>query len=258
MELSYAQKKDFYDNGFVQVRGVVPRVMVDATLRAINHSVGQGMSADDMVTMRSQTYCRELTGTPVITNLFNATPAKALAESMIGVGNLKPVGGGQIALRFPGLQDPPPEPRGHLDGMHTPTNGVPKGTIGNFTMLVGVLLSDLTQDYAGNFTVWPGTHHAYERYFRDHGPESLLDGMPPVDLPQPQQIIGQAGDVVLVHYQLAHAAAVNVSPHVRYAIFFRLKHIDHDSDPKKRMGDIWMDWPGMGEFSKQEADGRRQ
>ena len=32
----------------------------------------------------------------------------------------------------------------------------------------------------------------------------------------------------LVHYELAHSAAMNVSPHTRYAIFFRLTHVDHD------------------------------
>ncbi|MDQ3813962.1 MAG: phytanoyl-CoA dioxygenase family protein [Armatimonadota bacterium] len=258
MKLTYTQKQHFYDHGFLQISGIVPRVMVDAVLGAINHSVGQGMPPDEMVTMRAQTFCREITRTPVISDLFNATPAKPLAESMLGTGNLNPVGGGQIALRFPGLQDPPPEPRPHLDGMYTPTNGVPQGTIGNFTMLVAVLLSDLTCDYAGNFTVWPGTHHAYERYFRKHGPESLLNGMPPITLPPARQIRGQAGDIVFAHYELAHAAAANVSPHVRYAIFFRLKHVDHDSDPKKRMSDIWLDWPGMDEVRQKEKGKRKR
>src|SRR5205085_11018524 len=140
---------------------------------------------------------------------------------------IKPVGSGQIALRFPGLADPPPPPKPHLDGMHSPNNGVPEGTIQNFTMLVGVLLSDLTGPYAGNFTVWPGTHHQYEQYFRDQTPQSLLNGMPPIDMPEPCQISGRAGDVALVHYELAHSAAPNVSPYVRYAVFFRLTHVDH-------------------------------
>src|SRR5207302_1479359 len=62
MELSYLQKREIYENGYVHLPGVVPRVMVDAALRAINHSVGEGMNADEMVRMRAQTYCRELTG----------------------------------------------------------------------------------------------------------------------------------------------------------------------------------------------------
>ncbi len=129
--------------------------------------------------------------------------------------------------------------------MYSPTNGVPEGTIQNFTMLVGVLLSDLTEPYCGNFTVWPGTHHLYENYFREHTPQSLLNGMPPITLPEPLQVTGQAGDVFLVHYELAHSAAPNVSPHVRYAIFFRLTHVNHADRKWESMTDIWLEYEGM-------------
>src|SRR5512142_908850 len=118
MQLSHAQKRLFYEQGFVQVPGVVPRIMVDQALRAINHSVGEGMPADQMTKMRAQSYCSELQGEPVISDLLNRTPALALAESLIGEGKIRPVRGGQIALRFPSMADPPPEPRPHLDGMY--------------------------------------------------------------------------------------------------------------------------------------------
>ena len=176
MELTYAQKQEIFKNGFVKVPGVVPQVMVEAALRAINSGVGEGMNADEMVTFRSRSYCPELQGEPVITDLLNRTPAWELAESAIGAGRITRAKGGQIALRFPSMQDPPPKPGGHLDGMHSPHNGVPKGVIRNFTMLVGVYLSYVPQPYSGNFTVWPGTHHVYEKYFQEHGPESLLEG----------------------------------------------------------------------------------
>ncbi|MEM7033317.1 MAG: phytanoyl-CoA dioxygenase family protein [Chloroflexota bacterium] len=129
--------------------------------------------------------------------------------------------------------------------MYSPHNGVPRGEIRNFTMLVGVALSNVTAPFAGNFTVWPGTHHLYEQYFRENGSESLLNGMPKVTIPEPQQLLVQAGDVVLVHYQVAHTAAMNVSPHPRYAIYFRLKHVDHDKHKWEAMTNIWLDWPGM-------------
>ena len=250
MELTYAQKQEIFKNGFVKVPGVVPQVMVDAALRAINNGVGEGMNADDMVTFRSRSYCPELQGEPIITDLINRTPAWELAESAIGSGKITRPKGGQIALRFPSMQDPPPKPGGHLDGMHSPHNGVPKGVIRNFTMLVGVYLSHVPQPYAGNFTVWPGTHHVYEKYFQEHGPESLLEGMPPVELPEPHQIIGEPGDVIIAHYQIAHTAAPNVSPHTRYAIFFRLRHVDHPDYRPEAMTDIWLEWEGMREVLK--------
>ena len=164
------------------------------------------------------------------------------------------MGGGQIALRFPTRQDPPPQPGGHLDGMYSPHNGVPKGEIHNFTMLVGVVLSDVDAPFSGNFTVWPGTHHVYERYFAEQGPQSLLEGMPKVEVPQPVQTTARAGDVFLVHYQVAHGAAVNVSPHTRYAIYFRLTHVDHDTRKWETMTDIWLDWEGMRDVVAEQKE----
>lgn len=245
MQLTYGQKQTIIDQGYVHIPGVIPQVMVDNALHAINHSIGEGMDKDDMVTMRSRSYCTELQRESVITDLLNKTPAWSLAESAIGEGKIQPASSGQIALRFPSLNDPPPEPRPHLDGMHSPHNGVPKGEIRNFTMLLGVALSDVPASYCGNFTVWPKTHTLFQNYFRENGPESLLEGMPKIDLPEPKQLLAKAGDIMLVHYEVAHSAAINVSPHTRYAIYFRLKHVAHDERKWETMTDIWLDWEGL-------------
>lgn len=245
MELTAHQKQQLFQDGYVKLPGMVPRDKVDAALRAINASLGsEGIDPAKLATFRAQTYTPELRNSPAITDLLNDTPLWDAAESAIGTEQIKPVTAGQIALRFPVL-DEAAEPRPHIDGMYTPTNGVPEGTIANFTALVGVLLSDLSGPYAGNFTVWPGTHRMYEQYFREHGPQALLQGMPKVELPQPVQITGQAGDAVLVHYQLAHGIAGNSSPHIRYAIFFRLHHVNHDNVHWECMTDIWLEWAGM-------------
>lgn len=250
MKLTYVQKQSMLQDGYIKVPGVIPRVMVDDAMRHINHSVGQGMNVSDMTVFHAQSFCPELQGHAVISDLYNKTPVADLVQSLLGEGMARPAQRGQIALRFPSLQDPPGQPGCHLDGMYTPTNGVPQSKISNFTMLVGVLLSPVRSEYAGNFTVWPGTHTIYEQYFRENGPEALLNGMPKVELPQPIQTTGEPGDVFLVHYQLAHGVALNVSPFPRYAIFFRVKHVDHDKDWKAPMTDIWLHWPGIREIMK--------
>jgi len=245
MELSDEQKQEFMRRGFIQIPGVVPRVMLDAALRAINHSVGQGMNVADMPTLRSQSYCPELQNSPLILALLRATKAWPLVEAALGAGKVEAVRGAQIALRFPSLQTSPGQPAPHLDGIHTPWNGVPEGTLHNFSMLACILLSDLPEPNAGNFTVWPGTHRSFEEYFRAHGTASLLNGLPAVPLPEPYQITGRAGDVILAHYQVAHSAAAHIGPHIRYAVFYRLKHIAHDSHRSEAMTNIWLDWEGM-------------
>jgi phytanoyl-CoA dioxygenase PhyH len=254
MHLTYAQKQQIFEKGYVKVPGVIPQVMVNEALKAINHSLGdKGIDPEKLPTFRSQSYAPEVQKSPAILDLVTKTPAWSLAESAIGEGKVQlSRGGGQIALRFPQMTDPPPAPMPHLDGMHTPTNGVPKGQILNFTMLLGVMLNDVSQPYSGNLTLWPGSHYLYERYFREYGWESLLGGMPPVDLPEPIQIIGNAGDIVLCHYQLGHTAAINVSPNIRYAIYFRLNHIDHEQVKRDALTNIWLEWEGMRDFAPAE------
>ena len=253
MELSEAQKQELWEKGFVKLPGIVPRELVDAALRAINASLGtEGIDPAKLTTFRAQSYCPELTKSPLITGLLTDSPLWSAAESVIGAGKIKPVTGGQIALRFPSMEQPR-EPHPHLDGMYTPTNGVKEGTIANFTALVGVMLSDLPQGYAGNLAVWPGTHTLFERYFRERGPDSLLEGMPKVDMPPMEQVTGQAGDAVLCHYQLAHGITGNGSPNIRYAIYFRLHHVDHDQLHWECMTDIWREWEGMQDLAHAAA-----
>jgi hypothetical protein len=245
MALSDVQKQELYTAGFVHLPGIVSPALVKAALRAINSSLGdEGIAPDRLTEFRNQSYCPEIRSSPAILDLLTGSALWETAESAIGAGMIQPVTRGQIALRFPTMGEPR-APLPHLDGMYTPTNGVPQGTIANFTALVGIFLSDVPGPFCGNLAVWPGTHHLYETYFRAHGPQSLLEGMPSLELPVPRQITAQAGDAVLCHYQLAHGITGNASPHIRYGIFFRLKHVDHEALHWDCMTDIWREWAGM-------------
>lgn len=243
------QRRQLLQDGYVQLPNLIPADLLRRALRAINASIGKGMNVADMEKFSSLSFCPEILTTPAITDLFNASPAKHVAEEAIGRGRVQPVGGGQVALRFPAdlsVADLPP-PWAHIDGMYTPTNGVPAGTIASFTALAGILLNDLPDENAGNFTVWPGSHLKHADYFRKHGPRSLLEGMPQSDIGPPRQITGRAGDMVLAHYLLGHGVAANVSPYIRYMCFFRLSSIDHEQTKWESMCDPWLQWKEMQE-----------
>jgi hypothetical protein len=244
VKLNTEQQEALLRDGYTTVPGVVPAAPLAAALTAINHSLGQGLPPADLPVFRSRSFCPELQRAPVILDLLRTTPAWLLAESLLGEGRVEAVRSGQIALAFP-QTELPEAPYPHLDGLHTPTNGVPAGEVRSFTLLVGVILSDVAGPGAGNLTVWPGTHRRYESYFRDNGPKSLLGGMPPIALPDPVEVTGRVGDVVLCHYQLAHAVGANTSPHVRYAVYFRLKSRGHDSRRWECLTDLWKEWPGL-------------
>jgi ectoine hydroxylase-related dioxygenase (phytanoyl-CoA dioxygenase family) len=250
MELTYNQKKQLFENGYVKIEGVVPRVLTERALQQINHSLGEGLPPGDLNTLRAQSYCPELTRSSFIMDLLHKTPAIDLVGSIIDLNQIHSIAHGQVALRFPGEGSRPVEAKPHVDGVPSPHNGVTAGAISNFTALVGILLSDLPGGNAGNFTVWPGTHTLYEAYFREHGPESLLNGLPPVAMPEPVQITGKAGDIVIVHYMLAHGVTPNISPHIRYACFYRVKHKHIQPDNwKESMTNMWMHWPGLQEMT---------
>ena len=257
MPLTEQQKRDFVRDGFVHVPGVVPPRLVERARRAINHSIGLGMDRDDMVRFSAQSFCTELREDPRLVRLATAPEVWAHVQALVGERRVvKPVRC-QIALRFPRPEGTPRRLDGpHIDGYHTPENGVPDdGVVRNFTMLLGVMLSDVAAPLSGNFTVWPGTHRRMERYFREHGVNSLQGGSVGeigVRLPKAAPVIGKAGDIVLAHYQVAHTASPNLSGDVRYMCFFRLAVRGLDEHRVESMLDIWRDWPAL----RKVVDGR--
>ena len=248
MSLSPAQIADFRRDGFLHLPGAVPGEQVESAVHAINYNIGQGIPADALQTWRSQSFFPELSRQPAITDLFNASGLRQTVQNLMGQSNVAPAGSGQLALRFPGAPDAPLSPlRGHVDGIHTPDNGVPQGTLASFSALLGVFLTDVPGENAGNFTVWPGSHLKMQNYFRAHGTEIILqeNKIPPIERGAPQQLCVRAGDAVLAHYQLLHGAAGNGAPRPRYAVFFRIKHPDHEAHKPECLTDVWREWPGI-------------
>jgi hypothetical protein len=260
-ELSVQQLTALKEDGFVQLPGVVPTDRVDAALSVINRSLGgKGIDPGDLPIFRMDTFCPEIQSAPEILALLYETPLWRMAESAIGVGKISPVHVAQIALRFP--SDDETSFVAHIDGLYTapfravcgraPMRPVPMEAlderdlkIRNFTALVGVYLSDAAGENAGNLAVWPGSHRRLEDFYRRRGRKAILEGMPRVDLGYPVQLKPRSGDAVLCHYQLGHGIAPNFSPHIRYAIYFRLHRVGHEDVTWECMTDIWREWHGM-------------
>lgn len=252
MQLTPEQIREFYDRGYVKIPGAISKAMVDTARQAVNHSIGTlGPNGEDMSKHRAAQFCRDLNGAPVIMDLFNASPVTSLAESLMGEGNLqKPIRGAQVAPRFPTvIGNVPPEPRGHLDGMGTGTNGMPKGVYRRgFTAFAVIYLADVPEPYSGNFTVWPGSHRFFENYLKREGLEILSNGTPRVDLPEgPDMVTGNAGDLIIAHHQMIHTGGPNASPNIRYAAIARLRHIDCDKNGNDGFQDIWREFPCVRE-----------
>jgi len=284
--LTDEQKLEFMENGFIVVRNVVSKELTDKAKRAINRFVSRPATKEEIFVYRNVSYGDlDLMGSDNIRNLMYKSGVLSLIESLLG--STQPVWVGQIALRFPGfscledLMDQPEiskafnflsfvmgnnskdsltplpdfEKNWHIDG--TPdTKFTPPGMFHNFTMLVGVLLSDVDEQFSGNLTVFPGSHKVLENYFKfEKSPEesakldfSEIRQTCSPRLNKPVQIIGKRGDVILAHYQTAHTVSPNVSSDIRYCVYFRVTCGKRDEEEKfypEAMKNIWVEYMGV-------------
>ena len=230
-----------YENGWVIIPQVVPRALVTAAILAINSTVEGYL---DSIQVRAS----ELREDDRLKSLLMDTDAFSLIESALGQGKVVPSHNIQAALRFPEVETKSRSVSPHIDGFHPSIDGQ-KGIIRPFIAIAGFFLNDLDEEWAGNFTVWPGTHRSFEKYFQTHQADpELRGGIPPVALPEPVQLKVKAGDMVLAHYQLAHTASANLSDDVRYAVYIRMHHTDRPKDSIDVLGDIWRYWDGMADL----------
>lgn len=248
MKLNAAQKRKLLEDGYIVAPGLVPRALVDEALREINHRLGRGRTQGMDLYADARDYWSEDTDDPAIADLLFKSGLWELAEAGVGTGKLIRPATGQIALRFPSVNNSHGGPAAHVDGFYSPNARDSK--ISRFTMLVGVMLSDMPEPYMGNLAVYPGTHKRIAEYISAHGTADLRSGLlGKIDLGQAVQLTGKAGDAVLLHYQLAHDKEQNLSPHIRYMAYWRLWHVDAESRQAEGLTDIWVDWPELSELA---------
>jgi len=189
----------------------------------------------------NRTYCPGLRSKPAITDLLVHSPAREVLDELVGWENIDH-DGGQIAVRRARNADRPHAPVWHIDGIPSGKNGLTGRTISNFTALVGVYLTPISQDFGDNFVVWPGSHNRLEVHFRARGPIAMNEGKPKIDVGEPLQLPALPGDMIVCHYQLAHTAAVNLSGLDRIAVYFRLWLRDIDERRWQLLTSIWDGW----------------
>jgi hypothetical protein len=229
-------------DGYALFPKLCPQVLVEAARAAIDQDLAENFEPKRQIEYDHRSYCPGLrSSAPLMALLFDSGIVAKL-DAVLGFERLD-CNPAQIALRKRGVARRRARLKPHIDGLSTRFNGVPADLpVTNFTALVGVFLSPARSDYAGNFTVWPGSHLVLERYFREHGVEGLRRGMPDIPLGAPVQLMSEPGDVLLCHYQLAHSWAVNLSDTDRYAIYFRLRFKDIAERRFEFMTDIWRGW----------------
>jgi len=228
------------DQGYSHFTQLVPADLIDAARSAIDEDLRLRYDPTRESEYGAQTYCPELVRSPPIMALLERSPVRDIVEAALGVDATW--GPGQIAIRRAHNMDHPSPPSPHIDGVPTPSNGLAPGKLYTHTATIGVFLTTTPHEYAGNLVVWPGSHHTYARHFRERGPRALLETCPDIDHGTPVQLMCTSGDVVLMHYELAHTAAVNTSDVERIAVYFRLHAKDLDANRWEHLSDPWRGW----------------
>ncbi|MGH9044428.1 MAG: hypothetical protein ACRDVP_06295 [Acidimicrobiales bacterium] len=116
-------------------------------------------------------------------------------------------------------------------------------------------------DNGGNLWVWPGTHLSHAAFFAARGPQAFAEagGYPDIELPEPTQIHGRRGDVLLAHYLLGHNIGGNYKTNrIRRAIYCRLRTPGHVARWESCLADPWLEYPGVRRLlNHRSTSGRR-
>lgn len=227
--------------GYAHFAGITPAPLVTAALKAIELDLSSNYDPDRQVEYDNRSYCPDLRTTSPIMSLLNESPVLKILDEVFGLEKID-WDNGQIAIRRAHNTPKPTPPVPHIDGFSSGLNGLDEGKIYNHTATVGVFLTPTTNKFAGNFTVWPGSHYVYESYFQERGPRAMSEPIPTPEIGQPVQLMCGIGDVVLAHYQLGHNAAVNISDFDRIAVFFRIWIRGIELDRWHYLTNIWEGW----------------
>ncbi len=157
------------------------------------------------------------------------------AEELIGKGIIRQpesIRGIYCTLPFGEYSWPPINP--HLDALASNL-----GVLGYI---------DKVESGGGGFTVWPKSHKQFyyafnSRYGNDKSESYSTIYNNVCDNISPEEISGDAGDVVFWHHRLGHNASSNNSTKIRQAVFCDLMRKDISSLEKLAPAkNIWIDW----------------
>jgi hypothetical protein len=225
--LTEAQHEEFIRDGFTIMRGLLPQEVVDDTRERLLAAMeidpsdpntwtpSKSISSDHAVlsitdacrTEEVDAVARELAGPDFIPRMCHSPYLETAKVDPPLIHGYIPI------IRFP--QEGPREfvkPGGyHIDGAHLTTLWPDK----HYLVLLAYL-SDVAE-YGGATTVVPGSHRqVFEQWVREDHPGSTHP--PALEYQEPIPVVGNAGDVIFMHYLMVHSGAVNRADHIRVAL----------------------------------------
>jgi hypothetical protein len=221
--LTREQREQFMAEGYVLIRGAFPRAA--AEMLVPQFWAASPVPEDDPGAWKEPVFViqRNFTEGPGAT--LWSTPALSALDDLLGVGRYHtPSGSGWPVVNLPGFHTlpwTPPTKGWHIDGIHfhhrvsSPEQG-----------LIGLLLFTDVEAGGGGTAIKPGSHRITARILRDAEPDGLAVGelcrrvyAETVHLPV-IEVVGAAGDMLMMHPHLFHASSPNCRDRARIAANF--------------------------------------
>lgn len=244
MPLTSEELRTFATDGLIIRRDFVPADLIDRAKTLIDDWYVRDMDHAQLTAYTQRTFAPDLGGHPDLLALLTQSGLAELAGDLLD--DYKPVNTVQIQIRVPDTAEAgsQPEKPMHVDGVACPH--LDPDELRTFSLLIGVVLSNISDPASGALRYVPGGHLRMSNWFRNEWALGLTDQVPPqVDSEHGQPLLGSPGDVLVMHHLVPHAAGHNLTASPRVMAYFRLSHVDHADRRLDALRDPWLDYPAL-------------
>lgn len=248
MSLSPDELNTFADRGMITKRSLVEQTLVERASARINGWYASEMDQTQLVAYTQRTFAPELGTHPDLMALLYDSGVAGCVRSLLG--EFAPVTTVQVQIRVPeaDLHQAQPDKAMHVDGVACPH--LDPAELRTFSLLVGVVLSDLSDPAGGALRYVPGGHTKMAEWFRTEWSSGLTEQVPPhIDAEAGTPFLGSPGDVLLMHHLVPHAVGRNCTSTPRVMAYFRVSHVDHAGRRLEALQDPWLDYPPLSAHS---------
>ncbi|MBB5110521.1 hypothetical protein FHU28_000360 [Micromonospora echinospora] len=246
MPLTADDLSTFTNKGAVVKRNFVPTQLIDRATALVTDWYRAGLDQRRLAEFTQRTFAPHLGDHRDLLALFAQSGVAGLAAELLG--DVAPVTTTQIQIRVPerDLGQAQPEKAMHVDGVACPH--LDPAELRTFSLLVGVVLSDVSDPAGGALRYVIGGHLRMAEWFRTQWSLGVTAQVPPqIDAERGTPLLGEPGDVLLMHHLVPHAVGRNLTAVPRIMAYFRVSHVNHASHRLAALRDPWLDFPPLAE-----------
>jgi hypothetical protein len=249
LELLLEEKRQFVRDGLIIRRKFIRDKIVQAAQRVLEDWYATSLDVTAINKYTQKTFGPNLGMHPDLLNVYYGSGLESLANSFVFPDAIQPVSTVQIQIRVPDKMLPTPQPKKsmHIDGVACPHLN-PK-ELRTFTLLIGVLLSEVNEVDGGALRYVPGAHIDMAEWFRSEWTLGTTEQVPPrINTIPGFPFLGKPGDVILMHHLVPHAVGSNRMARPRFMLYFRVKHERHGEYVLDALRDPWLEFPSLREL----------